>query len=108
MIAAGQNFSQVESGDADPTHQDCRTCHEVHTTYTGEDWALETTDPVNIVVSGATFDGGTGNLCANCHQARRYMENFVDKTDPTKYTSTIPRFNPHLSVQADMLMGLRW
>ena len=32
MVAAGQNFTEVESGDANPTHQDCRTCHQIHTT----------------------------------------------------------------------------
>jgi len=105
MIAAGQNFSQVEAGATEPARQDCRACHQVHTTYTGEDWALETTAPVTMVVSGLTFDKGNSNLCANCHQARRYMANFVDKTDATKYTLTNPRFNPHLSVQADFLMG---
>ncbi|MFT3892903.1 MAG: hypothetical protein QM730_14820 [Anaerolineales bacterium] len=104
-VAAHQNFTQVESGDANPTHQDCRTCHQIHTTYTEADWALETTDPVAFVVSGLTYDGGAGNLCANCHQARRYLANFKDKTDATKYTSTSPRFNPHLSVQGDILMG---
>lgn len=103
-IAAGQNFTQVESGDANPTHQDCRTCHQIHTTYTGEDWALETDSAVTLVTSGATFDGGSGNLCANCHQARRYMADFVDKTDPTKYAASA-RFNTHYSVQADMLVG---
>jgi hypothetical protein len=104
MIAAGQNFTQVESGDNNPTHQDCRTCHQIHTTYTSADWALETDAPVTQVISGLTFDGGSGNLCANCHQARRYMANFVSKTDPTKYTTTI-RFNTHLSVQGDILLG---
>jgi hypothetical protein len=106
MIAAGQNFTEVETGDANPTHQDCRTCHQIHVTYTGADWGLETTEPVNMVVSGETFDGGKGNLCANCHQARRYLADFVDATDSTKYTATSPRFNTHLSVQSDMLMGL--
>jgi hypothetical protein len=105
MIAAGQNFSQVEAGASEPARQDCRACHQVHTTYTGEDWALETTAPVTLVVSGLTFDKGNSNLCANCHQARRYITNFVDKTDATKYTATSPRFNPHLSVQADILLG---
>jgi hypothetical protein len=104
-IAEGKNFSQLEAGDANPTHQDCRTCHQIHVTYTGEDWALETNAPVTMVTSGATFDGGSGNLCANCHQARRYMANFVDKTDATKYAATV-RFNTHYSVQADVLMGL--
>jgi hypothetical protein len=81
-VAAGQNFSQVEIGDANPTHQDCRTCHQIHTTYTGADWALETDAPVVMVTSGATFDGGSGNLCANCHQARRYLAGFAAKDRP--------------------------
>jgi hypothetical protein len=33
------------------------------------------------------------------------MANFVDKADSTKFTSTNPRFNPHLSVQGDILLG---
>ena len=105
MIAAGLNFSQVESGNAAPTHQDCRTCHQIHVTYTGEDWALETDAPVTLVTSGATFDGGAGNLCAHCHQARRYLGSFVDPNDATKYAVT-ERFNTHYSVQVDVLMGL--
>lgn len=105
MIKAGLNFSQIESGNSAPTHQDCRTCHQIHVTYTSADWALETDAPVALVTSGATFDGGSGNLCANCHQARRYLANFVDPNDPTKYAATI-RFNTHYSVQADVLMGL--
>jgi hypothetical protein len=105
MIAAGKNFSQVESGNASPTHQDCRTCHQIHVTYTGEDWALTTDAPVVMVASGATFDGGAGNLCAQCHQARRYFDSFVNKDDATKYNVKV-RFNPHYSIQADILMGL--
>jgi hypothetical protein len=109
-IAEGKNFTQVETGDANPTHQDCRTCHQIHVTYTGEDWALETDAPVTMVTSQATFDGGSGNLCANCHQARRYMAGFAAKDAagaviPDQYTATA-RFNTHYSVQADTLMGV--
>lgn len=109
MIAAGQNFTQIESGNAAPTHQDCRTCHQIHVTFTGEDWALETTAPVALVASGQTFEGGTGNLCAHCHQARRYLAGFAAKDAagtviPGQYTATA-RFNTHYSVQVDVLMG---
>jgi hypothetical protein len=109
-VAAGKNFTEVEVGAAEPARQDCRTCHQVHTTYTGADWALETTDAVNFVVSGATFDGGTGNLCANCHQARRYLAGFAAKDSagaviPDTYQANV-RFNTHLSDQGDIMLGV--
>ncbi|MBM3144224.1 MAG: hypothetical protein FJ010_04480 [Chloroflexi bacterium] len=108
-VAAGQNFSQLEVGAPEPARQDCYTCHQIHETYTGADWALETSDPVVMVTSGATFDGGSGNLCANCHQARRYLANFAAKDASgnviaDQYT-TGRRFNTHYSVQADVLVG---
>jgi len=105
MIAAGQNFEQVESVDANPTHQDCRTCHQIHTTYTGDDWALETNAPVTFVAEAfadTTFDGGNGNLCANCHQARRVP--FVVENGTVDVNTS--RFNTHYGVEAQVLMGL--
>jgi hypothetical protein len=104
-IAAGKNFSQLEAGATEPARQDCYACHQIHSSYTADDWALRTESAVTLVTSGATFDGGEGNLCANCHQARRYMANFVDKTDATKYAANI-RFNTHLSPQSDSLLGV--
>ncbi len=104
MIAAGKNFTEIESGNTAPTHQDCRTCHQIHVTYTGDDWALESNTPVTMVTSGLTFDGGNGNLCANCHQARRYFDSFVNKDNASLYDVKV-RFNTHYSVQADTLMG---
>lgn len=108
-IVAGQSFNQLEAGASEPARQDCFTCHQIHETYTGEDWALETSSAVTMVTSGATFDGGAGNLCANCHQARRYLAGFAAKDEagnviPDKYAASM-RFNTHYSVQADVLMG---
>jgi nitrate/TMAO reductase-like tetraheme cytochrome c subunit len=113
-VAAGQNFDTYGTAEGitlpDATPQDCRTCHVIHTTYTGEDFALRTADPVAMVASGQTFDKGTGNLCVNCHQGRRYMPSFASKDAsgnaiPGQYDVT-SRFNPHLSNQADMLLGV--
>ena len=103
-IAAGTNFSNQEAGAAEPERQDCYTCHNIHTTYTKDDFALRTTSAVALVVNTKTFDGGAGNLCVNCHQARRYMGNFADKVDPTKFAPTA-RFNTHYSAQADVMLG---
>jgi len=102
MVAAGLTPDQVESVTA-VTKQDCRACHQVHTTYTGADWALETTDPVAMYpFEGVTYDGGKGNLCANCHQARRPIEDAVD--GQREITST--HWGPHHGPQANMLLGI--
>jgi hypothetical protein len=101
MIAAGLTPDKLEAGDPNPTRQDCRACHQIHTTYTVEDFSLETTAPVAMFASSTTFDGGQGNLCANCHQARRFIaaavEGKIDVTD---------RFGPHHGPQSDMLLGI--
>jgi hypothetical protein len=102
MVAAGLTPDQVENGDPNPTRQDCRACHAIHTTYTGDDWALETTDPVALYAfEDATFDGGEGNLCANCHQPRRLIES---EEGIVNWSST--HYGPHHGPQSAMLMGL--
>ncbi|UCD99101.1 MAG: hypothetical protein JSV42_19550 [Chloroflexota bacterium] len=102
-IAAGLNPDEVAEGDPNPTRQDCRTCHQIHVTYTGEDWALESTDPVDFfAVEGATYDGGEGNLCANCHQPRRVFPGAVDGV----VTGISEHWGPHHGGQAPMLLGV--
>ena len=103
MVAAGISPDAVEAGDPDPTRQDCKTCHLIHTTYTGEDWALTSTEPVALYAfEGATFDGGEGNLCATCHQPRRGIDEVVDGM--IEVTST--HWGPHHGPQSAMLLGL--
>jgi hypothetical protein len=102
MIAAGLSPDKVESGDPNPTHQDCRTCHQIHVTYTGDDWALETNAPVALYsYEGVTFDGGSGNLCANCHQPRRAFAAVDGQVD---WNST--HYGPHHGPQSAMLLGV--
>lgn len=102
-IAAGLDVDEVEAGDPNPTRQDCRTCHQIHTTYTGTDWALETTDVVDLyAIEGATFDGGKGNLCANCHQPRRDFPVAEDGM----ITGISSHWGPHHGPQSSMLLGV--
>ncbi|MBT8220558.1 MAG: hypothetical protein KJP00_12080 [Bacteroidia bacterium] len=54
----------------DPLPQNCYTCHQIHQTWTGADWALTAQDPVTLWVGGETVDLGAGNQCINCHQPR--------------------------------------
>ncbi len=103
-IAAGiTNPDLVESANPNPSRPDCRACHQIHTTYTAQDWALETTDPVPLYAfEGVTFDGGEGNLCANCHQPRRAFPEAVDGM--VEVTST--HWGPHHGPQSAMLLGV--
>ena len=103
MVAAGLTPDTVEVGDPNPTRQDCRTCHQIHVTGTEADWALETVDPVNLYALEETiFDGGKGNLCANCHQARRSIA-APDADGNISVTST--HWGPHHGPQSAMLLG---
>ncbi|MDZ4231016.1 MAG: cytochrome c3 family protein [Dehalococcoidales bacterium] len=101
-IAAGiSNPDNVQQGVTNPTPPNCRTCHDIHNTYTEADFALRTTEPVTLYASGATFDMGEGNLCATCHQPRREMEavDGVVKVDSTHW-------GPHHGPQSTMLLGI--
>jgi hypothetical protein len=108
MVAAGLTPDTVAAGDPTPTRQDCRACHQVHTTYTGADWALETTAPVMLYAladagSDAIYDGGKGNLCVNCHQPRITIaapdaEGMIDVSSSHR--------GPHHGPQSAMLLGM--
>lgn len=103
MVLAGQNPASVESGDPEPTRQECRTCHQIHTTNTAADWALTTTAAVDLyAVEGATYDGGEGNLCVVCHQPRRTITAAVD--GQINITST--HWGPHHGGQGSMVLGV--
>jgi hypothetical protein len=85
-----------------PAPINCRTCHEIHQTYTSADWAFTTIAPVTLISTGDTFDAGKGNLCAECHQARTAMP---DTTQAT-YTVTSTHWGPHHGPQANMVLGV--
>jgi hypothetical protein len=97
------NAEDVETASPNPSRIDCRTCHQIHTTYTPDDWALETTAPVTLyAVEGATFDGGMGNLCANCHQQRTPFP--AAKDGKVSITST--HWGGHHGPEAALLLGV--
>jgi hypothetical protein len=104
-VAAGQTWSDYASASditvPDPTPQDCRACHVIHTSYTNADFALRTSDPVTMVASGTTFDKGKGNLCVNCHQSRRS----IAAADADGNIATNSHYGAHHGVQGDMLLG---
>jgi hypothetical protein len=81
---------------------DCRTCHNIHTTYTKADFSLTGGEQaVKMEYTDGTFDGGAGNLCANCHQIRNPKPEFT--AGSLEITSS--RFGPHYGIPAQMLLG---
>jgi hypothetical protein len=103
MIAAGQMPNEVEAV-TDVTRPDCRACHQIHTSYTSADWALETIAPVvEYAFEDVVYDGGQGNLCANCHQPRRTIA-APDADGNITVTST--HWGPHHGPQSAMLLGV--
>jgi hypothetical protein len=57
--------------------------------------------PVKLEYSEGTFDGGAGNLCANCHQIRNPAPTVADGN----VAITSARFGTHYGVEAQMLLG---
>ena len=80
----------------------CRTCHNIHATYTGEDWGLTGGEaPAKMEYSAGTFDGGQGNLCANCHQIRNQAPEVKDGV----VSVTSSRYGTHYGAEAQMMLG---
>jgi hypothetical protein len=79
-----------------PTAIHCFTCHAPHT---NGDFRLRWTTPPPLA-NGTSFDLGSGNLCAACHQARRNVATYV-----TSRVTLSNRWGPHYGTQADMLIG---
>ena len=75
---------------------ECFTCHAPHTNTSLE---VRVQEAVSIA-NGATFDKGSANLCASCHQGRRNVDTYVvDDVELSEH------WGPHHSNQSDMLIG---
>jgi len=91
----------------DVVPMNCRTCHQIHTTYTGSDYAL-TADgiPVEFRVAGESVAfGHSADLCASCHQSRiRSGQMPIENGNPVTFTSS--HYGPHYGTQGDMNAGV--
>ena len=74
VVATGADTSAAPVYDAAPIN--CRTCHMIHNSYTEADYAIRIKSAFQpLYDKTVTIDlaaaGGTANLCARCHQARK-------------------------------------
>jgi hypothetical protein len=93
---------------SNPNPINCYTCHEIHKTFTPADWALTHTEVVDYWHtggSGTSIDLGSGNLCANCHQARP-VNPWPETGSTQEYTVTNFRYGPHYSPAGNMVSGI--
>ena len=95
---------EVAADVQNATPINCRTCHNIHETYTKDDWSLANTDPVTIEITGDVYDKGNSNLCANCHQPRPGNE--VTVAGGPDFEITSARYGPHYGTQSTMLLGV--
>lgn len=94
----------IEKDIVNPTPPNCRTCHKIHTSYTVQDFSLETTSPVKLELTGTVVDMGKGNLCVNCHQPR-----WVEKppeANSTEFEIKSARWEPHHGVESAVIAGV--
>lgn len=94
------NGEEIPSSFDNPVPINCRTCHQIHNEFDGDDYALTTTAAVELI-TGGTHDHGNGNLCANCHQARPIDPAPVIGGDPVTFDSF--RYGPHYGPQSNVL-----
>jgi len=81
---------------ANPSEIGCFTCHAPHDK---GDFSLRTVSKVTLA-NGVTFDRDKGNLCGNCHRARR-----APKDEVRARNIPSESWGAHHGPQADMLSG---
>ena len=90
------NTGTVEGYVDYPSQPGCFSCHDPHTT---GDFSLRTEKPVTLA-SGDVYDKGEGNLCANCHIARR------DAASQVVAGTLSSHFGAHHGPQSDLYLGV--
>nr|NQU93165.1 hypothetical protein [Bacteroidota bacterium] len=84
---------------ANPNPPNCYTCHQIHSTYTPADLAFTVSGPPVLNNTTETFDFGSANLCANCHQGRT-VDPFPAEGG-AEITVTSTRYGVHHGPQAN-------
>jgi hypothetical protein len=107
-VATGSDTTANEI--LDPAPINCRTCHNIHATYTYADWAVKTTASYTLRIDHSITmnfpgNGGTGNLCGRCHQARTTSPWVTNPTGTDSLKVSSMRWGPHYGGQSLVLGG---
>lgn len=101
FITTAVNGDPLPDFFENPAPINCRTCHQIHTTFTAGDLALTTVEPVDFAMGGEGDLGGAGNLCSNCHQIRPMNPMPEIGGDPVTVTNF--RWGPHYGTQGNVM-----
>jgi hypothetical protein len=111
-LKSGADTTLYGYDDAAPIN--CRTCHQIHDTYTASDWAVRTTASYTLrmdhtitvdLQGGNGVLKGTANLCGRCHQARPASPWVTNPDGTDSLTITSSRWGPHHGPQSIILAG---
>lgn len=111
-LKTGADTTAVGFADAAPIN--CRTCHQIHETYTATDWTVRTTASYTLrmdhtitmdLEGGDGLLKGTANLCGRCHQARAASPWVTNPDGTDSLTITSNRWGPHHGPQSLILGG---
>lgn len=97
-------IDSVPGGVANPTPQNCRTCHMIHTKFDTTDFRQRLDSVVEIKVAKESHGFGTGSSCGSCHQPRTSTP--LPKVGGDSVTVTNYRWGPHYGTQATILAGI--
>lgn len=91
----------------EPMQINCFTCHNIHETYTADDWALTKPEAqiLEVKYAGAdvTWDKGSSNQCVFCHQSRSVSPAPV--AGGADFAITSSRIGPHHGPNANLILG---
>lgn len=85
-----------------PQNVNCYTCHEIHETYTDDDWDITYGESFSLM-QGGTYDKGSGSLCAKCHQSRTISP--MPAVGGAGVDITSDRYGGHHAPNANVLAG---
>ena len=90
-----------------PAPINCRTCHQIHTTYTQADYAFTVSGANSMTFNpdqGPIDFGEIGNLCSQCHQGRALSP--MPVVGGANVTITSSRYGYHHGPQAQIVGGV--
>jgi hypothetical protein len=109
---SSQGYQMVVQGTWDnpapdkPLPANCYTCHQIHETYTSDDWAFRVPDGgMAFLVNDQTSDQGNANTCVVCHQSR-VAEPEIDLASSSNVSLDDKRYGPHHGPQGNMIAGM--